>query len=271
VQLLCHLHPTLDPKRATWTVVLASAALLPSWDFLAVRVAHLDDVVALTAAVWAMAFVAGNRPGWVTGFVVLAAATKPWAIVLAPLALVLPGRRLARVAVAAGAIALSWAPFVLRGPGTIGSLASFKIRVDPASGITALHLADRVTPAWDRPTQLALGLLLTTLLVGLGRWPAVPMAGLAVRLLIDPATHQYYSVGLGLLVLAWEVSTRPGGLPWRSVTVTGLLAMTAPRVGALPASADVRLVVLATITVAAFVGSRGAPAPIVALRRRPPP
>ena len=61
---------------------------------------------------------------------------------------------------------------------------------------------------------------MTTLAVLRRSWPAAFVAGIAARMLVDPATEHYYTTGFVLAALLYELDRWPGRLPWR----TGLAA-----------------------------------------------
>jgi hypothetical protein len=52
------------------------------------------------------------------------------------------------------------------------------------------------------------------------------MAGLALRLMLDPGVHHYYAAGLTLGVLAWELLRRPDRLPWITLVTAIVLELT---------------------------------------------
>ena len=240
----------------TWhrVLLLTGLAFLVPWLRLAAYTAHVDDVIVLTAAAAAVAGVARDRPGWTTAAVAVAVAAKPWAIILVPLCLVGDDpRRWWRAALAIAPAALSWGVFILGSPGTLGSLRGFVIAIDPNSGLRALGVAEPTTPGWLRPTQLALGLAVTTV-VALRRdaWPRILAAGIAARLLIDPATNHYYTTGLVVGALVWELHREPGRLPWRTAVGAVVLELAARDVSLGGAMPTVRFLLLAAVIVAAI-------------------
>jgi hypothetical protein len=92
--------------------------------------------------------------------------------------------------------------------------------------LRALGVTTAGTPGWDRPVQLFLGILLGVVAVSRGRWLAVPLVVLAVRLLFDPGTYPYYTAGLVLASVLVDLGWRQTRWPWLSIMVVlGLYAV----------------------------------------------
>lgn len=242
----------VGPAR-TRSLVVGAVVLVVVWGDVAVRTAHLDDAVALTAtalAVWALT---DRRPWWATVLLGVAAAAKPWAIVFVPLLLVMPGRgRLLRPAVAGGLALATWLPFVLAEPATL-DVRDHRIVNEATSALRALGVTSATTPEWVRPTQLLAGLAVVGLLVLAGRWPAALMAGVAVRLVIDPAANRYYTAGLVLAVLVFEWVEFPKRLPW--LAAASALLLEASQLDGLPAALGgwMRVAVVAAVLATAVL------------------
>ena len=180
-------------------LLLGGVAFAIVWTAIAIRTLHLDDAIALSATAAALAAVARRRPWLATAALALAASAKPWAIVFLPLLLVPPGRR-RWLAPGRGRCRrrTTWLPFVVDEPATLHATSTFTIRNSPSSALRALGIDDPRTPPWVRPVQFAAGLGVAAWLVWRRRWAGVVMAGLGVRLMIDPAVHDYYAAGLTL-------------------------------------------------------------------------
>ena len=214
------IHDTIDRTRpeghrtSVLAMVLGVVTLVAVWSDVAVRTAHLDDAIALAAAAGAVGAIARRRPWLAVVLLAVAAGAKPWAIMFAPLALAVPGRdALRRLAALAGLVLIGWLPFVVDEPGTVHAAASFKITNAASSALRALGFANATTPSWVRPAQVVFGLAVATVLVRTGRWHAVLMATVAIRLVLDPAVHHYYTAGLVAGVLLWEGIARPHRVP----------------------------------------------------------
>jgi len=227
MQIAVTVRPELGqrPVALHLTVLVGGAVFLFSWVELAATFTHLDDAVALVLAVLAVRAAIADRPV-LTGLCIgLATDAKPWALVFLPILFVLPVRAWARAAACTLAtIAVAWLPFALADHGTVAAM-HYTIRNLPGSALRALGVNDPRTPSWDRAAQLVIGWLLATAAVWRGRWPAVILLGVGARIALDPADHGYYTAGLLLGALLWDVlgTRRPVPL-W---TVTSFIALTA--------------------------------------------
>ena len=214
VDRTCRVMQTPDQLRRRG-VLLGGLALVPLWVVLAVDFAHLDDVLVLVLAVWAVLLLAKERPMWAGVALGVAAATKPWAIVLLPLLLVPGWRDGLRPVLLAGGVALAcWVPF-LADPGTLPSLWSFRLPVKAGSGLTLLGLEPgAASPGWVRPAQLVGGATVATWAAVRGKWTGVVLVGLSSRVLLDPNPLFYYGVGPVLGALIWDLTRGGRGVPW---------------------------------------------------------
>ncbi|MHA6761363.1 hypothetical protein [Streptacidiphilus sp. PAMC 29251] len=201
------LNPDLArrPQPLLRTLLVAGAAFLVLWESLAVHYGHLDDVLALLFAALAVRALAADSPALCGLCLGLAADSKPWALVFLPLVLVAGRTRRRYVAVyALAAVLLSWLPFVVADPGTLGA-AQYAIVNEPSSALRALGVATAGTPSWDRMAQLVLGCSLGLLAVLRHRWPAVLLLGIGARIVLDPGVYDYYTAGILFGALCWEL------------------------------------------------------------------
>ncbi|MGI5239966.1 glycosyltransferase 87 family protein [Dactylosporangium sp. CA-139066] len=201
-------------RDAGW-LALGAAYFMPVWMFLAVGVAHLDDVLALLLSVAALRTARAGR-GWLTGLLLgLAADAKPWAVGFAAMLLLLPGwrRRLTAAAALTAALAVAWLPFFVADPGTSNAL-QYTIQNNPVSALHALGIDDPRTPPWDRPAQLALALTLGAIAVRRGRWAAIPLLTVASRLVLEPGGNKYYIAGVVVGTIIWDFAGSRYDLPW---------------------------------------------------------
>jgi hypothetical protein len=233
---LCLLHQLIRiavmirPGLARWpamlgvTVLVGGAAFLASWAELAATFTHLDDAVALLLAVLAVRCAIAKRPVFVGLCLGLAVDFKPWALVFLPLAFMLPVRAWWRAVASAGAvIAMAWLPFVIADHRTVAAL-HYTIRNMPGSALRALGVLDPRTPSWDRPAQLLIGCALGAIALRRGRWPAVILLGVGARIALDPADHGYYTAGVLVGALLWDLAGTRRPIPlW---TVTSFAALT---------------------------------------------
>lgn len=194
----------------TLTMLVGGGSFLLSWELLAVHFSHLDDVLTLVMLAATAGAVAYRSPTLAGLFLGLAADAKPWALACAAMLLALPGRaRWRALAVAAIAIGVAWLPFVLGDPHTLHAASSFAIPNVPASALRALGVDTPTTPSWDRLAQVGSGCLLGAIAVFRGRWQAVLALGIGTRIALDPSTYTYYTAGLALGLLWWDLIAYP--------------------------------------------------------------
>lgn len=159
---------------------------------------HLDDVLTLTAIVATAVALARQWPAWTVGALLgLAVVCKPWALVVVPVLFALPRVQWPPAVLALIAmVAVWWLPFVLAAPDTLHALGSLRLPVMSGSSLHALgYRPGHDAPGWVRPAQLVAGFAVAGFLVQHGRWYAAPLAGVAVRVLLDPAAWGYYGMG----------------------------------------------------------------------------
>jgi hypothetical protein len=207
-------------------VLLGGLIMAPAWVLLAVDYAHLDDLLVMVLAVVAMLLLVKDRPMWAAAVVGLAVATKPWAIVFAPLLLRSGWRPAVRwTAVAAGVAAAWWLPF-LTDPDTVGKLWGFRLPVTLGSGLASLGLDPGVPmPGWVRPAQLLGGALLAVVAVRRGHWTGALLVGLATRVALDPNPMLYYGIGPVLGALIWDLTRTKAGVPWTTGLATAAFSL----------------------------------------------
>lgn len=221
--------------------LLGGTVVVALWADSAALWRHLDDVMALTAVTAALLLCARGGRWWVVaGLLGLAAATKPWAIVAAPVLLGLPRvRRAAAVLVLLAVAGAWWAPFVVAAPHTLSALGSFHLIPDPGSFPWLIGLHDDVS-RWLRPVQFGLGIVLGLLVARRRTYLAVPAVGLAVRIASDPYVWSYYGLGPLLVALGADLLLARRPLPlWTFATATALFLV--PAVSAAGPAAVARL------------------------------
>jgi hypothetical protein len=210
-------------RPAPAAVLVAGAVFLAAWGNGVGRFRHLDDVVALTATGLAVAVCASGRRWAVAGLLLgLAAASKPWAIVFAPVLFGLPRRDRARATlVLLGSCALWWLPFVVADPRTVGALGQFTPFVSPGSVLATLGVTG-VTPLWVHPVQIAVALVVGLAVGARGSWAAVPLAALATRVLLDTQAWSYYGMSLLFATMLFDLATRGRRLPVLTVVTAAI-------------------------------------------------
>jgi hypothetical protein len=196
----------------------------------------------------------------------MAIAAKPWGVVAVPLVLALDGAwRWKALAIAAGIGAVAWLPFVLADPGTLDTVKPAVI-TDEASVLHLFGLSLTEPPSWVRPVQLGAAIALGATAALRGRWAAVLLVGIAMRLALDPRAFLYYSVGLAMAALAWDLLRSRHPLPVYTLVTFLLLNNAYLLVDDPGIRAALRLAITVTVVATAIVTGESA---LSALRRRP--
>jgi hypothetical protein len=200
-------------------IAIGAPLFLEQWAAIA-AIGHLDDALALTFGALAVYGVAGRSPVLAGCAVGLAVAAKPWALFFLPLLAALPWGRRRAIGLCAAVTAAAWLPFVLADPRTLRA-GAFTIYNWPDSTLRVLGVDSLNTPQWVRPAQLAACLLVGVLAVRRGRWYAVPLAVVAVRLLLDGGTYSYYGAGLVLGAMLLDACSQDRSVPVATIVVLG--------------------------------------------------
>jgi hypothetical protein len=272
-RIMVIVRPELQHTRAAqWTLLVGGAVFMISWETLAVADGHLDDVLALLFA--ALAVLAGVRGRPVlTGLALgLAVDAKPWALIFLPVLLLAAGLHAWRAAnlagrpirasirpclLAAGAaavvIAAAWLPFYVADHGTSAAF-HFQIYNSWASGLRALGVHPKYSPSWVRTVQVLLGCVLGGMAVWRGRWPAVLVLGAGARIAIDPGTHGYYTPGLLLGALLWDLVGARRPIPIWTLLCYAALNLTPVLTQHGYLRGDARLGIVAAIAVVVLLG-----------------
>jgi hypothetical protein len=214
----------LAEDRTRAMTLVGGAFLVPAWCTLAVYTMHLDDVMVLALTVVAIHQLL-RRCWWAAALVLgVAVATKPWAVAFVPLLLVVPRvRRSHALLLTVGTAAVWWLPFIVADPQTVQASGSVKLDTSPDS---TLHLLGMQSSSGDaRLLQLALMLLVGWLAVRSGRWPAILVAPIAVRMLTDPQTWLYYTSGLVLGAFVWDLLASRSRWPRLTLLSAALLLL----------------------------------------------
>jgi hypothetical protein len=245
--------PPADGPRIRRLSLLAGLILVPAWDLVAVRTVHVDDAIALSAGVAALATARRDRP-WASAVLLgLAVGAKPWAVAFLPILLVLRRRRTAAVILAGVVGSVVWIPFLVAAPGTIDALSDYRLTVARRSALHLVGLDTAAAPAWLRPVQFVAILVVATAAVARGRWQGVIFVAMATRILLDPAVHSYHLTGLVVGAVAWDLTWCRRSWP---MWTAGSVVLLASRLTALPAalSGAIRLGLSLTIIVAVLAG-----------------
>lgn len=124
---------------------------------------------------------------------------------------------------------LVWAPFLIAEPGTLAA-ARFGVPVAAASGLHFLDVAASATPSWVRPAQFLLGAALAAAAIARQGWASVILPALAVRILLDPAVHAYYTSGIVLGTLVHDLAGSRARVPRLTMLAVAMLYL--PQVAA---------------------------------------
>lgn len=211
-------------RRRHHAMLVGGAVFLVGWTDLSVAYAHLDDVLALFFAVIALWAATAGLPA-ITGVCLgLSADAKPWSLVFVPLILALPRRAWQYAAVwAALVVLLAWLPFVVTDFHTVTAASQFAITNEPDSALRALGVSEPATPRWDRPAQIALACALGLVAVRRRRWPALILLGVGARIALDPGVYGYYTAGVLLGALLWDLLGSDRRIPvWTTASGTVL-------------------------------------------------
>jgi hypothetical protein len=221
IELAANAHLAPGRRHAVQVLLLqAGLVVLPIWAWDSARWQHLDDVMAVTATMTAMALVATGRCWWLAAVMIgLAVAAKPWALATAPCLLGLPREDRAKASLLAMVVAgACWGPFVFSDSQTVSALGNFRFAVDVGSTPHFLGMALGNAPRWVRPLQFVGGFLVAAVAVRQRRWIAVPLIGFAFRVVIDPQTWMYYGIGPLIAAALWDCAEQRKWPIWTALT-----------------------------------------------------
>jgi hypothetical protein len=240
---LLELSADSSPRNvdADLMVLVAGCAVAFTWSKLG-GYGHLDDAITLTSAVIALVTVRAGRSvvaGLATG---IGIAAKPWGIIFLPITLAARRRDVRGFLVTCAVAAAAWLPFIVAAPDSLKSLRP-AVNVAPDSVLALFGVTTASMPDWLRVAQLLACLAVAALLAWQRRPDLIVAAAVATRLAIDPATWSYYTPGLVVGVLVFDLQARRR-LPWAALAVAVMLAPTW-----LVPSDDARAVLRLAITV----------------------
>jgi hypothetical protein len=209
-------------RRHALQVLLVRTGLvvMPIWAWDSARWQHLDDIMAITATMTAMAVIATGRRWWLAAVLIgLAVAAKPWALATAPCLLGLPREERAKASLLALIVGgACWGPFVLGNSDTVSALGNFRFTVDAGSTPHFLGMALGNAPRWIRPVQFVGGFGVAVAAVRQRRWIAVPLIGFAFRVVIDPQMWMYYGMGPLVAAALWDCAGKRKWPIWTALT-----------------------------------------------------
>lgn len=199
----------ISARRAQATALGGGLAMLAAFTFVAMT-SHLEDAMAVTGVLLAVAALAARKPWWVPALILgVAVSCKPWAIVAVPVLLHLDRDKVKALVVVAVVAFLPWAPFVIADPHTVTALGGDYNIVWPKSvlRVYGFGFGDDAPPA-ARTLALLVGVGLASLAALRGRWLAVPLAGFAGRMLLETHWFTYYGSLAVAGALLWDLSQK---------------------------------------------------------------
>lgn len=216
----------MDAARDRNPVVLGVGGLiaLAWWRTFAFQ-GHLDDAATIAIAVVAVAAVERRRHVSAAVALGIALAIKPWAVFLLPV-LMRPSdtwrRRVALPCLSLAIGAVTWAPFLLASSGTMGG-AKPSVWVAPDSVYRLLTGSSSTMPTTLRLVQLAMCIVAVGWVTLRGHVACALLLGVSVRLLLDGGTWPYYTAGLIVGALLWDVLESEYRIPWATIAASALL------------------------------------------------
>ncbi len=213
------------PSRRPLTQLVGSAILVVCWISLRSS-GHLDDAIVIALTGVALVLILEDRHVGAALVVGLCLAIKPWAIFLVPVTARQGDDRTQRLALPALSLfvgALAWAPFLIAESGTLDGFRP-TVQLAPDSVLRLLGLTNADLGSTLRIAQLIAALVAVWALVRRRAYGGALLAGFALRLLLDPGTWPYYTVGLVFAALVWDVRESPWRLPFGSLATVIMLA-----------------------------------------------
>jgi hypothetical protein len=237
------------------TMLVGGGAFMIGWTDLSIAISHLDDVLALALAVFAVWAVTADLPAIAGVCIGLSVDSKPWAMVFLPLILVVPAdTRRHAAAWTMIAILFAYLPFVIADFHTLSGASQFAITNEPSSALRALGVSDPSTPSWDRGAQIVLGCVLGAIAVWRRRWPALILLGVGARIVLDPEVYGYYTAGVLLGALMWDLLGQRRPIPIWTLICGASLAVAPVLISNASVLGDLRLWLVVAFTLVLLIG-----------------
>jgi hypothetical protein len=151
-------------------------------------------------------------------------------------------------------IALMWLPFVIADHRTLSSLGSFGLPVAPSTPLAVLGIHSIGDAGTWRLVQFAVELVAAVVVVQLGAWEATAVVVVTVRLLLDPLNFSYYSAGLLLCAIAFDLLMWHRPMPILTLIATGAFLSNSALLTTPESRAAVRIVTYTAVLTVAFIG-----------------
>ena len=219
---MLELTAAVPPRRTQGDLLVMVAGCLAMFTWAKLGgYGHLDDAITLTCAVVALHQVRAGRPIRAGLAIGIGIAAKPWGIIFLPLTLATRPREWRAPMVAAVISGAAWLPFIIGAPDSLRAMRP-TVNVAPDSVLALLGATTDSLPEWTRVAQLLACLGVAALLALRCRPESIIAAAIAVRLATDPATWSYYTPGLVIGVVIWDLLARRR-FPWATlIAVVGL-------------------------------------------------
>lgn len=243
-------HRRRDPIGTQTTTLIGGAIAMFWWAKLG-GYGHLDDAIVLTAAVYAISTPRLRRLDVSAVGLGLAIGAKPWAVIFLPLLWRKCATRrdaLKSSAIAAGVAGSVWLPFLIVQPDTIKSMRA-TVHVAADSVIALFGGNDANLPSWLRVAQLLGAVGVAALAMKRQHPGGVIVAAVACRIVTDPGTWSYYSAGIVIGALAWDICESRSIVPTMTICVS-LLMVPSWMVGSAELRSWMRLVACAGAVIA---------------------
>ncbi|MUH52644.1 MAG: hypothetical protein F2789_15715 [Actinobacteria bacterium] len=213
------------PRRSELPFLLGGVLFALWWPHVHVW-GHIDDAIVLTLASVLLLLMLRGKPIPAAVVLGLMLAVKPWAVFLVPLLAWrgAPGWRRFRPTMVCLAVGGAlWSPFVIA---SIKTIDGFRPHVDvaPDSVLNLFGVAPDHVPSGLRFVQLGLAIAAVAAVTLWRDRPAgALLAGVAVRLALEPATWNYYTVGFIVGAFMWDMSISTRRVPWATAAAFALL------------------------------------------------
>jgi hypothetical protein len=251
IEKICIARPS---ARSDARLLAVGVPVLGVWAEVATHWTHPDDVLALLGVIAALHLFRQERSAAAALVLALAVDAKPWALLFAPMLLLAAKRdRLRAATVFLLVVAAAWLPFFVADP---ASLHAGQFRI-PISAASVLHLfgADGGTPEWCRPAQILLGATAVLIAIRRRRWYAIVLVGVCARMLLDPATKNYYESGLLAGTALYDLAAADTLIPLTSLAAVVLVWLPSYVMTSLPVERSVlRLAFLAVTPCLVLLG-----------------
>lgn len=225
--VLVRTRPTND-SASDLRLLIGGSVLVLWWPYLKTS-GHLDDAVVLTLATLCLLLALEERRIPTAVLVGVMLAVKPWSLFLLPLTLTRDDIRMRRFRaplISLGVGVLFWSPFLVVSSKTLDGLRP-TVGLASDSVLTLLGFHTGHVPSGLRSLQLGLALAAVAFVVIVRQRPAAALlAGVAVRMALDPATWNYYTVGFIVGAVTWDLSRPHRIIPWTTLVACALLAPT---------------------------------------------